>query len=259
MQVLEQLVSSNNLPKHVAVIMDGNGRWAKAKGKPRVFGHRAGVKAVRETVSIAAKLKLKALTLFAFSSENWQRPKAEINVLMELFITVLKREVKILNNNNIQLRVIGNLDAFSSDLQRKIKDAEKLTVNNTGLVLNIAANYGGQWDILEATKKIAFKAQSNEINIEQITNEFFRQHLTMSDLPSVDLLIRTSGEKRISNFMLWQLAYAEFYFTNQFWPDFNQNSFIDAITWYVKRERRFGVTGEQISAVTNKKKGDSGA
>lgn len=259
MQVLEQLVSLNNLPKHVAVIMDGNGRWAKAKGKPRVFGHKAGVKAVRETVSVAAKLKLKALTLFAFSSENWQRPKAEINVLMELFITVLKREVRKLNKNNIQLRVIGNLDAFSDDLQSKIKEAEKLTVNNTGLVLNIAANYGGQWDILEATKKIACKVKNNQINIEQINNEFFTQHLTMSDLPPVDLLIRTSGEKRISNFMLWQLAYAEFYFVNQFWPDFNQNSFIDAVTWYVKRERRFGVTGEQISAVTNNDKGDSGA
>ena len=244
-------LDKEQLPQHVAVIMDGNGRWAKERGKARVFGHKAGVKAVRQTVSTAAKLGIKALTLFAFSSENWQRPQKEVSVLMDLFLMVLGREVKTLDENNIQLRVVGDTSRFSVKLQQKIRAAEQLTKNNCGLVLNIAANYGGQWDILQATKTLAEKVENKEINASDITEDMLAKELSMSDLPDVDLMIRTSGEHRISNFMLWQMAYAEFYFIEQFWPDFNQDSFVEAVSWYLNRERRFGCTSEQIEALLN--------
>ncbi|WP_413284970.1 isoprenyl transferase [Vibrio sp. MA40-2] len=242
-------VSLSHLPKHIAVIMDGNGRWAKAKGKPRVFGHRAGAKAVRKTISGAAKLGAKAITMFAFSSENWRRPEEEVNLLMELFVTALSREVKKLHKNNLQLRIIGNVSQFNDSLQQKIAEAQVLTANNTGMVVNIAANYGGQWDITEAAKAIAVKVQDGTLQPGDITQDVFAAELTMADLPEVDLLIRTSGECRISNFMLWQLAYAEMYFTDVFWPDFNEDRLADAVSWYVSRERRFGCTGEQIKSL----------
>ncbi|NAW83660.1 isoprenyl transferase [Vibrio sp. V43_P6S15P86] len=240
---------SDSLPKHIAIIMDGNGRWAKSKGKPRVFGHKKGVNAVRKTVAAASKLGIKAMTLFAFSSENWRRPEEEVGLLMELFITVLSSEVKKLHKNNLRLRVIGDTSRFSERLQKKIVEAENLTAGNTGMVINIAANYGGKWDITEAAKTLALKARSGEIRVEDINEQLITEHLTMADLPEVDLLIRTSGECRISNFMLWQMAYAEMYFTPEYWPEFDEDSLVEAVTWFINRERRFGCTGEQIKAL----------
>ncbi|MGF1760544.1 isoprenyl transferase [Photobacterium sagamiensis] len=246
---IETALSVDCLPKHVAVIMDGNGRWAKAKGKTRVFGHKAGVEAVRKTVSTANRLGVKVLTLFAFSSENWRRPEDEVSLLMQLFMTVLGREVKRLHKNNIQLRVIGDKSRFSRRLQDKITAAEVLTASNTGLVLNIAANYGGQWDILQATKRLAQQVADQNLTVEEITEDMIAAGMSTADQPDVDLMIRTSGECRISNFMLWQAAYAELYFTEQLWPDFDEESFANAIAWFVNRERRFGCTGEQIQAL----------
>ncbi|WP_229616924.1 isoprenyl transferase [Vibrio parahaemolyticus] len=240
---------SDTLPKHIAIIMDGNGRWAKSKGKPRVFGHKKGVNAVRKTIVAASKLGIKAMTLFAFSSENWRRPEEEVGLLMELFITVLSSEVKKLHKNNLQLRVIGDTSRFSERLQMKIVEAENLTASNTGMVINIAANYGGKWDITEAAKALALKARNGEIRVEDINEQLITEHLTMADLPEVDLLIRTSGECRISNFMLWQMAYAEMYFTPEFWPEFDEDSLVEAVTWFINRERRFGCTGEQVKAL----------
>ncbi|PXB17208.1 isoprenyl transferase [Vibrio parahaemolyticus] len=240
---------SDSLPKHIAIIMDGNGRWAKSKGKPRVFGHKKGVNAVRKTVAAASKLGIKAMTLLAFSSENWRRPEEEVGLLMELFITVLSSEVKKLHKNNLQLRVIGDTSRFSERLQKKIVEAENLTASNTGMVINIAANYGGKWDITEAAKALALKARNGEIRVEDINEQLITEHLTMADLPEVDLLIRTSGECRISNFMLWQMAYAEMYFTPEFWPEFDEDSLVEAVTWFINRERRFGCTGEQVKAL----------
>ncbi|TOL33806.1 isoprenyl transferase [Vibrio parahaemolyticus] len=240
---------SDSLPKHIAIIMDGNGRWAKSKGKPRVFGHKKGVNAVRKTVAAASKLGIKAMTLFAFSSENWRRPEEEVGLLMELFITVLSSEVKKLHKNNLQLRVIGDTSRFSERLQKKIVEAENLTASNTGMVINIAANYGGKWDITEAAKALALKARNGEIRVEDINEQLITEHLTMADLPEVDLLIRTSGECRISNFMLWQMAYAEMYFMPEFWPEFDEDSLVEAVTWFINRERRFGCTGEQVKAL----------
>lgn len=246
-------VSLESVPKHIAVIMDGNGRWAKAQGKPRVFGHKAGVAAVRKTISGAVSLGVKAVTLFAFSSENWRRPEEEVNLLMELFITALSKEVKRMHKNNLRLRVIGDKSQFSNRLQSKITSAEELTAGNSGMVVNIAANYGGKWDITNAVKAIASEVSQGELSVEDINESLVQQHLTMADLPEVDLLIRTSGECRISNFMLWQLAYAEMYFTPECWPDFDEESLAEAVSWFVNRERRFGCTGEQIKALMNNK------
>lgn len=240
-------VSPDALPKHIAVIMDGNGRWAKSQGKPRVFGHKAGVAAVRKTISAASRLGIKAITLFAFSSENWRRPEEEVSLLMELFITVLSKEVKRLHKNNLRLRIIGDTQRFSQRLQKKIAEAEQLTASNTGMVVNVAANYGGKWDIAQAVKKIAQDAAQGQLMSDDIDESLITSYLTMADLPEVDLMIRTSGERRISNFILWQMAYAELYFTEQYWPDFDEQSLAEAVAWFVNRERRFGCTGEQIT------------
>lgn len=245
----QTIPDSGEIPNHIAVIMDGNGRWAKAKGKARVFGHKAGVEAVRKTVSTANRLGIKVVTLFAFSSENWRRPEDEVSVLMELFMTVLGREVKRLHKNNIRLCIIGDKSRFSARLQKKITAAELLTEDNTGLVLNVAANYGGQWDILQATKKMMQRVIDQQLDIDSLTEQDLAQGLVTQGLPDVDLLIRTSGECRISNFMLWQTAYAELYFTEQHWPDFDEESLVNAVAWFVNRERRFGCTGEQIQAL----------
>lgn len=242
-------LSSDVLPQHIAIIMDGNGRWAKAQGKPRIFGHKNGVTAVRKTISTAAKLGIKAVTLFAFSSENWRRPEEEVGVLMELFLRVLSTEVKKLQQNNLRLRIIGDISRFSERLQQKIAEAEALTASNTGMVINIAANYGGKWDITQAMKTIAAKVSRKELGVTDINETLIAEHLTMADLPEVDLLIRTSGECRLSNFLLWQLAYAEIYFTPVYWPEFGEDSLIEAVTWFVNRERRFGCTGEQVKAL----------
>jgi undecaprenyl diphosphate synthase len=246
-------LSTEALPQHIGIIMDGNGRWAKAKGKARVFGHKAGVEAVRETISTARRLGIKSVTLFAFSQENWRRPDDEVTLLMELFLMVLNREVKRLNKNNIRLRIIGDTQRFSPRLQEKIADAEALTRDNTGLVLNVAANYGGQWDIVQACRQVAEQVQAGVLTVNDITDEAFSSCLSTSGLPDVDLLIRTSGELRISNFMLWQLAYAELYFTDCYWPDFGEAELIHAISWFVKRVRRFGCTDEQVQALLTTK------
>lgn len=236
------------MPKHVAIIMDGNGRWAKRKGKIRTFGHKAGVDAVRASVKFAREHNIEALTLFAFSSENWKRPEEEVTVLMDLFNLVLNSEVKKLNKNDVRLRVIGDISRFEKKLIDKINKAEALTAQNRALTLTIAANYGGRWDIANAAKQITAKALSGEISLDSIDEEALNQYTCMADLAPLDLLIRTGGEHRISNFLLWQSAYAEFYFTPTLWPDFDEVAFADAVKDFQERQRRFGMTGEQIMA-----------
>lgn len=234
------------MPRHVAIIMDGNGRWAQQRKKHRTFGHKAGVEAVRAAVSFARKNDVQSLTLFAFSSENWQRPPQEVSLLMELFSFVLKSEVKKLHKNNIRLKVIGDITAFDPKLQSKIVEAQILTQNNTALVLNIAANYGGRWDIVSAAKYMLERVQSGELDSHDINEQEFEKHLSTQGLPELDLLIRTGGDHRVSNFLLWQCAYAEFYFTETLWPDFSENHFQQAVDDFAQRQRRFGLTGEQI-------------
>jgi undecaprenyl diphosphate synthase len=241
----EQLVETS-MPQHVAIIMDGNGRWAKKKGKIRTFGHKAGVKAVRASVSYALKNDVKVLTLFAVSSENWNRPAEEVGVLMELFKMVLGSEVKKLHKNNVRLKIIGDTSRFDSKLVSKIGEAEALTKNNNSLVLNIAANYGGRWDIVNAAKKLITQVQAGQIDVADINEDTFTCHTCAADLPAVDLLIRTGGEQRISNFLLWQIAYAELYFSEDFWPDFDEAAFQVAVAAFNDRQRRFGKTSEQV-------------
>ncbi len=226
--------------------MDGNGRWAKQRNMPRVAGHRSGVESVRTVVKRCGELGVKALTLFAFSSENWRRPEKEVSLLMELFMTVLKSEAKKLHKNNVQLRVVGDVSAFSDKLRERIDYATNLTKDNTGLVLNIAANYGGRWDVLNATRQIATLVKDGQVGIGDIDADLMYQHLSFPDLPEPDLFIRTGGEQRISNFLLWHLAYTELYFTDELWPDFNEQSLQKAIESFSGRQRRFGRTGEQV-------------
>lgn len=239
-------VANQSIPKHVAIIMDGNGRWAQQRGKMRVAGHKAGVSSVRQVVSVASRLGIQSLTLFAFSSENWRRPESEVSALMELFMFVLGREVKKLHESNIRLRIIGETHKFSERLQKKIDEAEALTANNSGMLLNVAANYGGRWDLAQAARRIGRKVRDGVIDPNLIDEEIFAQHLCMPDIADVDLLIRTGGDHRLSNFLLWQIAYAEFFFTPTLWPDFGEDAFLAAIASFVSRERRFGCTGEQI-------------
>ncbi len=237
---------SENAPahgaRHVAIIMDGNGRWAKRQGKMRVFGHKAGAKSVRRAVVFAANNGIDALTLYAFSSENWSRPAQEVSALMELFTWALDSEVKNLHRNNVRLRVIGDTGRFNSRLQERIQKAEALTSQNTGLTLNIAANYGGRWDILQGVKQLASLVQEGQLSPDQIDEEMLSQQICMSELVPVDLVIRTGGEHRISNFLLWQIAYAELYFTDVLWPDFDEQDFEGALHAFANRERRFGGT-----------------
>ncbi|MEW9797637.1 polyprenyl diphosphate synthase [Alteromonas sp. CYL-A6] len=235
-------------PQHVAIIMDGNGRWAQQKGKVRTFGHRAGVESVRSVVRFARKTGIKSLTLFAFSSENWKRPEEEVSVLMSLFNLVLNNEVRRLNKNGVRLKVIGDVSAFDDELVKKIRSAEALTSENQDLVLNIAANYGGRWDIVNAARQLAEKARDGQVDPGEIDEAMFDHYVSTSGLPELDLLIRTGGEHRISNFLLWQCAYAELYFTDVLWPDFNEDVFQQAVDEFSVRQRRFGLTGEQIVA-----------
>lgn len=235
-----------NNPRHLAIIMDGNGRWAKQRRLPRHAGHKAGVETVRRVVRLCVEQGIEVLTLFAFSSENWQRPKQEVSLLMELFMTALQGEINQLHSNNISLRFIGARDAFAKPLQQLIAEAEKLTEHNSGLTLVIAANYGGQWDIVEATKRLASLVECGTLKSQEINENLFAQQLCLADLPNPDLFIRTSGEQRISNFLLWQLAYTEMFFTDTLWPDFNQDTFVQALEFYSHRQRRFGRTGEQV-------------
>lgn len=246
MTITKDAITQQSLPRHVAIIMDGNGRWAQAKGKPRVFGHKKGVEAVRDAVKFCRQLNIESLTLFAFSSENWRRPEQEVSTLMELFMFVLTNEVKKLDKNNVKLKIIGDISRFSEKLQESVLSAEQKTANNTGLTLNVAANYGGQWDIAQAAKSLAQQVKSGDIQVDDIDEQSISQHISMAEQAPLDLLIRTGGDLRISNFLLWQAAYAELYFTETLWPDFNEQAFADAIACYVSRERRFGCTGEQI-------------
>lgn len=228
------------MPQHVAIIMDGNGRWAKQQGKLRIFGHQNGVQAVRKAVNFAAQNGIKVLTLYAFSSENWRRPEEEVSALMMLFMKALRYEVRKLNKHNIRLKIIGDTVRFNEKLRQEIQQAESLTSNNTGLTLNIAANYGGQWDIVQATQKLVEQVQQGQLSASEITPEHFQTMLATENQPQVDLLIRTSGEQRISNFLLWQIAYAELFFSPVLWPDFDEHTFAEAIIAYQQRERRFG-------------------
>ncbi len=239
-------IDSQKVPHHVAIIMDGNGRWAKQKGKPRVFGHKNGVKAVRETIDAAGVAGIKALTLFAFSTENWNRPKAEIKTLMTLLLTSLKREASELVKNNIKLQVIGNHENIPTSVLKGLNKVIEQTKNNTALTLTIALSYGSREEIVNAVKNISKKVVNNDLLVEEIDENILNNHLYTFTLPDVDLMIRTSGEKRISNFLLWQIAYAELHFTNVFWPDFSKEDLFNAILEYQNRERRYGKTSDQI-------------
>lgn len=236
-------MSLTNTPKHVAIIMDGNGRWAQARGKKRTSGHKMGVERAREVVEAAGKLGIESLTLFAFSSENWNRPKEEVSYLMELFIVALNREVKTLNKHGVKLKFLGDIQAFNNKLQQSINKAEKLTENNDKVRLNIAANYGGRWDIVNAVNKMLLA----QPELTQIDEDSLAANLSTADLPELDLLIRTGGETRISNFLIWQAAYAELYFSDVLWPDFDSDELAKAVIAFSSRQRRFGKTGEQVT------------
>ncbi len=241
-------VAADNCPRHVAIIMDGNNRWAKAHRLKGVAGHKAGVDAVKAVVETCAREGVEVLTLFAFSSENWRRPKDEVSALMRLFLIALEREVRKLHRNNIRLRIIGDRSAFNPALQEHMEKAEALTRDNTRMTLVIAANYGGHWDITQATRKVAEQVKAGQLEPSDITDDLIQEHLSIGDLPMPDLLIRTAGEQRISNFMLWHLAYTEFYFSEVFWPDFKREQMLRALDAYAHRQRRFGQTDDQIAA-----------
>lgn len=236
-------------PRHIAIIMDGNGRWAKQRRMPRVAGHRAGVESVRAIVQRCGELGVQVLTLFAFSSENWRRPEQEVGLLLELFVMALQRESKKLDKRNVRLRVIGDLSRFSDKLRAEINKAEKLTEHNTGLQLVVAANYGGRWDVTQAVQTIAAQVQAGETDAADVCEANIEQYLSLSGLPEPDLFIRTGGEQRISNFLLWQLAYSELYFTDILWPDFNEDELNTALDWFAGRQRRFGRTGDQVEQI----------
>lgn len=235
-------IKNENLPKHIAIIMDGNGRWAQSKGKIRVFGHQNGVKAVRETVEGAVEIGIEFLTLYAFSIENWKRPKHEVNALMSLLVTAINNEIQRLVKNNIRLTVIGKTDNLPAKTQKELMQAIDITKNNTKMTLTLALSYSGKWDILNAVKKII----NDKIDSENLNENIFQQYLATKNVPYPELLIRTSGEHRISNFLLWEIAYSELYFTETLWPDFRKKDLVKAVIEYQNRERRFGKTKEQI-------------
>ncbi|WP_035387355.1 polyprenyl diphosphate synthase [Ferrimonas senticii] len=243
----DSFTSATAVPRHVAIIMDGNGRWAETKGQPRVMGHRAGVKSVREIVRVCRERGIEALTLFAFSSENWSRPEREVQLLMRLFMAVLRRELNDLHENNVRLRIIGDISGFDDKLQQRIRAAEAKTAGCDGLQLNVAANYGGRWDIAQASQQMAVLVQQGELSVEQIDEQTMARFMTLADQPEVDLLIRTGGEKRISNFLLWQCAYAELFFSSVLWPEFDEAAMAEALSCFGGRQRRFGLTGAQVT------------
>ncbi|MES2746839.1 MAG: isoprenyl transferase [Bacteroidota bacterium] len=245
MNLLES-IDKDKLPKHLAIIMDGNGRWAKQKGLLRAIGHENGTKSVRVTVETCAKLGIENLTLYAFSTENWNRPKLEVDTLMKLLVHSLKSELKTLQQNDIRLNSIGNLDKLPKSIQKELNEVIALTKGNSRMTLTLALSYGSREELITVVKNISNKVKNNIISIDSIDESIINQHLYTHNLPDVDLLIRTSGEHRISNFLLWQIAYAEFYFTDVLWPDFKENDLYEAIISYQKRERRFGKTSEQI-------------
>lgn len=236
------------VPRHVAIIMDGNGRWAKAQKKPRFFGHKQGVKTVRRTVEHATKIGIESLTLYAFSSENWRRPEAEVKLLFELLSLSISEQLADLHKNNIKLKVIGDQAALPARLTKKIARAVELTQNNTGMRLNIALNYGAHWEIANAAKELALACQNGELDANTIDEIALEAHLSTAGQAKLDLMIRTGGEYRLSNFLLWQAAYAELYFSDTYWPDFNEAELDDALSWFATRKRRFGKIDEQFVA-----------
>jgi undecaprenyl diphosphate synthase len=244
---LKESVLSRTLPKHIAIIMDGNGRWAKQQGMMRAFGHENGTKAVRQVVEASAELGIENLTLYAFSTENWNRPKLEVQTLMKLLVTSLKKEIKTLQDNNIKLAAIGNLNTLPKKVFKELHEVIEQTKDNARMTLTLALSYGSREELLNTVKEISIKVKNNIISPEKIDELIINEHLYTRNLPDVDLLIRTSGEQRISNFLLWQIAYAELYFTGVLWPDFTKQHLYEAITEYQKRERRFGKTSEQLS------------
>lgn len=244
---IKDKLDKNKLPIHIAIIMDGNGRWAKQKGNSRIFGHKNGVRSVRETVEAAAELQISFLTLYAFSTENWNRPRTEINALMSLLVSSLNKEIGTLIKNNVRLLAVGDISSLPSKVQKELNEAIETTKNNDGLSLVLALSYSSRWEIVNAVKKISNDIESNKISSDDINENMFVSYLSTANIPDPELLIRTSGEFRISNFLLWQIAYTELYFTEKFWPDFRKEDFYQAINNFQKRERRFGKTSEQIS------------
>jgi len=244
---LKESIQSKKLPKHVAIIMDGNGRWAKQQGMIRAFGHENGTKAVRQVVETSAELGIENLTLYAFSTENWNRPKLEVQTLMRLLVSSLKKEIKTLQDNNIKLAAIGNLNSLPKKVFKELHEVIEQTKGNARMTLTLALSYGSREELINTVKEISIKVKNNIISPEIIDESIINEHLYTRNLPDVDLLIRTSGEQRISNFLLWQIAYAELYFTETLWPDFNKENLYEAIIEYQKRERRFGKTSEQLS------------
>ena len=239
---MSQIIDPNNLPKHIAITMDGNGRWAKSKGKLRIFGHKNGIKAVKDTVESAAEIGIKFLTLYAFSTENWDRPESEVNALMTLLVSAINKETKTLMDNNIRLESIGNRSELPESCQRELQEAIDKTKNNDGTTLILALSYSSRSEIINAVKQIV----NEKVSSEDINEELFSQYLSTKGVPNPELLIRTSGEQRISNFLLWQIAYSELYFTDVLWPDFRREDLFEAIYKYQNRERRFGKTSEQL-------------
>ncbi len=243
----KEKIDKEKLPQHVAIIMDGNGRWAKQRGKLRIFGHNNGVKSVRETAEAAAELGIKYLTLFAFSTENWNRPQAEVNALMRLLVKTINREIKTLHDNDIRLMAIGNLESLPEVTRIELAEAIKETSHHKKMAMILALSYSSRWEIVDAVKKIANKVASGELSADKIDRKIFESYLTTNSIPDPEFLIRTSGEFRISNFLLWQIAYTELYFTHKLWPDFRKEDLYEAIVDFQKRERRFGKTSEQIT------------
>ncbi len=247
MSDLKSLIIPDKVPKHIAIIMDGNGRWAKQKGMPRVLGHRSGVKSVREVTEAAAEIGVHYLTLYAFSTENWSRPPAEVTALMTLLVETIKGEIRDLNKNGVRLMAIGDLEALPAASYKALQDGIEQTKNNQRITLVLALNYSAKWEILRATRMLAEQAQKGLLTPADIDENTFENALSTRDIPDPELLIRTSGETRISNFLLWQIAYAELYFTPVFWPDFGRKELFEAILSYQRRERRFGMISEQVT------------
>lgn len=249
-QAGHQSAENEPIPRHVAVIMDGNGRWAKRRGLPRSAGHQAGVKRARAIVEACGRRGVTTLSLFAFSSENWRRPESEVGMLMKLFVDALQREVRTLDENGVRLRFIGERDDLAAPLQAQVREAEALTEHNEGLNLIIAVAYGGRWDIVNAARRLADSVSKGELQSSDINDETFGRALSLGALPDVDLLVRTGGEQRISNFLLWHLAYAELYFSDSLWPNFDAKDLDDALAFYAARQRRFGLTPEQTGGIS---------
>ncbi len=249
---MKELIEQDKLPQHIAIIMDGNGRWAKKKGAAsRIFGHKHAIEAVRDTVEACAELGVKYLTLYAFSTENWARPQGEVNALMKLLVSTIRKETETLNKNNIRLSAIGDIFSLPKSCQRELQEAMEGTRHNSGLNLVLALSYSGRWDIVEAVKKIAVRIQSQQLHPEDISAELLSQQLSTGQIPDPELLIRTSGEMRVSNFLLWEIAYTELFITDTLWPDFRRAQLYEALINYQKRERRFGKISEQIKTVNS--------